>query len=111
MKTVLFCRMQNRLGALDRLLGAFSFRGFMPEQFLSQCQEDGELMEVMISFECPEPKRLEKLMKMLLKQIYVIEVKELALDAKAVTALQRPNVMPMFTDLQPLRRTAHVYNS
>ncbi len=73
MKNTLCCLMQNRLGALDRVLGALTARGYLPERFMSTLMENQQL-QVVLTFDCESEKALEKLIKVLYKQVYVLEI-------------------------------------
>jgi acetolactate synthase small subunit len=85
MRTTLCCKLQNRIGALDRLLGALTARGFIPERFVSGLDPAGGTMQVVFTFSCPgdkteADKTLEKLIKALYKQVYVLEIQLLMPD-------------------------------
>jgi acetolactate synthase small subunit len=73
MKNTLCCIVQNRLGALDRVLGMLTARGYMPEKFVSSMAGNNR-MQVLMTFECENEKNLEKLIKALYKQVTVIEI-------------------------------------
>lgn len=74
MKNTICCVLQNRLGALDRVLGALTHRGFLPEEMIVRKDRETNRMRVYLTFDCPEDKILEKLVKFLHKQVYVIEI-------------------------------------
>lgn len=74
MKTTLVCTMQNKLGALDRVLGMLTHWGFLMERFESRLEPRANYLKVSFTFECPEEKTLEKLMKAIQKQVYVLGV-------------------------------------
>ena len=77
---ILTCRLQNRLGALDRLLGALTHRGILTESISSQV--DTETDSVLVTFvftlepssTSSDDKEIAKLLKSLEKQIYVLQV-------------------------------------
>lgn len=80
MKNTLCCLMQNRLGALDRLLGTLTHRGFLPESMMSTLDFKNNRIQVVFTFDCGDEKALEKLVKSLHKQVYVIEIRQMFTD-------------------------------
>ena len=70
----LTCRLQNRLGALDRLLGALTHRGILTESISSQVDTETDSVLVTFVFTLEEDKDMTKLLKSLEKQIYVLQV-------------------------------------
>ena len=85
MKNTLCCQIQNRIGALDRLLGALTARGFIPDRFVSAMDPKGKTMQVVFTFDCPgsrteSERTLEKLIKALYKQVYVLDIQLLMAD-------------------------------
>jgi acetolactate synthase small subunit len=71
--TTLICLAQNRLGALDRVLGILTARGYVSQR-LSATITGPERLQIMITLTVEDEKALEKLIKALYKQIYVIEI-------------------------------------
>jgi hypothetical protein len=77
------CTLQNRLGALDRLLSAFTHRGIVPAQLLSDHDEPAARLRVAVTFrwsasppgESSLEKALDKLTKSLQKHVYVIDAR------------------------------------
>lgn len=105
MKSNLCCLLQNRLGALDRVLGALTYRGFVPDQFVSNLDARTGHLQVMVSFECENEKTLEKLMKALEKQVYVLEVQQVTLGTRQEPLpLVAHNITPMFSPAYARRR-------
>ena len=71
--TTLICLAQNRLGALDRVLGLLTARGYIAER-LTASQSNPERLQIMLTLTVENEKALEKLVKAMYKQIYVIEI-------------------------------------
>jgi len=69
-----YCLVQNRLGALDRVLHAWTHRGIIPRQILSTKDERGGTLQIMVSFDIEDRKALTKLVKCLQKQVFVLDV-------------------------------------
>lgn len=103
------CTLQNRLGALDRLLGALTHRGFVPGEFTARLNADGVFLEVLFSFECEEEKTVEKLLKFLDNQVYVVEIRKL-LRGKTENVMPLPVPVPVTISVpaSPERRMSHV---
>jgi hypothetical protein len=80
-KTTLCCLVQYRLGAMDRLLGALTARGMVPERFVSAVDAAAQTMQVVFTIACPCEKSLEKLIKVLYKQVYVLDIQLLMAEA------------------------------
>jgi acetolactate synthase small subunit len=72
------CTLQNRLGALDRVLGALTHRGFVPEQLVSTLDPATGRIHLTVSFPCEEEKTVEKLIKFLNNQVTVLEARLLS---------------------------------
>ena len=68
------CTAQNRLGALDRIVGALSLRGIIPQQLIVTQDAENDQIQVFMSFTGLDAKGLEKLVKAFYKQIYVVSV-------------------------------------
>jgi hypothetical protein len=68
------CTVQNRLGALDRVIGALSLRGIIPHQLVVTQDTENDQIQVFISFTGVDAKGLEKLVKAFYKQVYVVSV-------------------------------------
>jgi acetolactate synthase small subunit len=79
-KTI-YCKLQNRLGALDRVLAAFTHRGIIPGHMSASHDEAERMIEITINFDCADCKVLDKLVKFLQKQVYVMETRTLTHDA------------------------------
>jgi acetolactate synthase small subunit len=72
--TTLECIVQNRLGALDRVLGALTHRGILPTRMETFTRgEAGATMCIRVEFDCDDARMVEKLVKFLEKQVYVLE--------------------------------------
>lgn len=83
MKNTMLCLVQDRLGALDRVLGALTHRGWIPESFSARRDEQSGFLQVTLSFECEEEKAVEKLLKFLNNQVYVLETQILGQEQLA----------------------------
>ena len=73
LSATVYCLVQNRHGALDRVLHAWTHRGIIPQQFLSTKDERANTLQIMVSFDIEDAKALEKLVKCLNKQVYVLD--------------------------------------
>lgn len=72
--TTLECLVQNRLGALDRVLGALTHRGLLPKRMETFLKGDSNNTAcIRVEFDCNDAKMVEKLVKFLEKQVYVLE--------------------------------------
>jgi acetolactate synthase small subunit len=72
--TTLECLVQNRLGALDRVLGALTHRGLLPKRMETFLKGDSNnTVCIRVEFDCNDAKMVEKLVKFLEKQVYVLE--------------------------------------
>ncbi len=126
-QSTLYCKMQNRLGALDRVLAAFTHRGIIPGRFASSHDEKNRAVDLVVTFDCSDTIILQKLVKFLQKQVYVLETKLFSHSASeavpaleslkdpvappANTAASAPisnNVKSLFTtDISPERKISH----
>ncbi|MGE0199571.1 MAG: hypothetical protein AB7P76_01240 [Candidatus Melainabacteria bacterium] len=74
MKVTLMCAAQNRLGALDRILGILTHQGFLPEHFEARMDEDRAEIRVAVTFETDaDAAAIGRLVKLLKRQVYVME--------------------------------------
>jgi acetolactate synthase small subunit len=71
--TTLICLVQNKLGAMDRVLGLLTARGYIADRFAATITSP-DRMQIMLTLSVEHEKALEKLVKVLYKQIYVIEI-------------------------------------
>ncbi|WP_303674977.1 hypothetical protein [Vampirovibrio chlorellavorus] len=110
----LYCLTQNRLGALDRVLGALTHRGIIPQRMASALCDNNQL-EILLTFEAQDEKTIEKLVKFLQKQVYVLKAHTLQPAAEAKNSAEVSNITPLFvSDMiqdQPQRRMAHAHNA
>jgi acetolactate synthase regulatory subunit len=74
LKRTVICTAQAKLGALDRILGAFTHRGFIPTAMTTELQAGGKRIRVAVSFTCDDSQTVEKLVRFLRKQVHCIEV-------------------------------------
>lgn len=75
MKRSVLCRLQPKLGGLDRVLNALTHRGFLPESF--HAIRRGDVLEVTFTIDCEDNKSYDKLVKFLDKQVYTLSVEAL----------------------------------
>ena len=121
--THLYCLMQNRLGAMDRVLNALTHRGILPQRMSSTLRQEkgqdgktqeGKALELLISFQGLDEKLLDKLVKFLQKQVYTLEVRCTTLAASTEEADNVAHISPKFvTELfqdESQRRMAHAHN-
>ena len=66
------CVLQARIGGLDRVLGAITHRGWIPTHFESVLCSKTDTLQVTISFCCEDFLSVQKLVKFLEKQVYVL---------------------------------------
>lgn len=92
------CVLQNRLGGLDRVLGALTHRGLLPVNFHAMVQDEATLVvtaQLSLSADSQGEKSAEKLTKFLQKQVYVLTAELLE------TPLTRPMEIPRTPVLTP----------
>jgi acetolactate synthase small subunit len=83
--TTLICLAQNRLGAMDRVLGMLTARGYMASRLVAS-QTSPDRLQIMLTLAVENEKALEKLVKAMYKQIYVIEIQMVMTRDEAVKA-------------------------
>jgi acetolactate synthase regulatory subunit len=120
MSTTIYCKLQNRLGAIDRVIAAFTHRGLLPSHMSMTQDEADRSMEMAISFECDDVKVIEKLVKFLQKQVYVLEAgmffhetQSSPQEATAPVSIPkaRPRLLPS-SDVQFVeRKISHAHNA
>lgn len=110
----LYCLTQNRLGAIDRVLGALTHRGIIPQRMVSTLSQENQV-EMFFTFQKQDEKTVEKLVKFLQKQVYVIQAHTVVLSAPTKNSVEASNITPLFVsdivDNQPQRRMAHAHNA
>ncbi len=110
----LYCLTQNRLGAIDRVLGALTHRGIIPQRMVSTLSQENQV-EMFFTFQQQDEKTVEKLVKFLQKQVYVIQAHTVVLSAPTKNSVEASNITPLFVsdiiDNQPQRRMAHAHNA
>ena len=104
--THLYCLMQNRLGALDRVLAALTHRGLLPQRMVSTLRPDHGL-EILVSFHASDEKMVDKLLKFLQKQVYTLEAR--TLETHQLEADDASPITPVLNDYAQ-RRLAHAHN-
>lgn len=72
MQTTISCLIQNRLGSLDRVLGALTYRGIIPQAFQSTLDPVSGHIHITFTFDYDSDHGLEKLVKILNKQVTVL---------------------------------------
>ncbi len=109
-----YCLTQNRLGAMDRVLGALTHRGIIPQRMTSALCENNQL-EIILTFPKQDEPIVQKLVKFLQKQVYVIQAQTIESFAQAKNSAEASNITPLFvSDIihdQPQRRMAHAHNA
>lgn len=110
----LYCLTQNRLGAMDRVLGALTHRGIIPQRMASALCE-GNQLEIVLTFQKQDEKNVEKLVKFLQKQVYVLKAHTVQPAAEAKNSADASNITPLFvSDVihdHAQRRMAHAHNA
>jgi acetolactate synthase small subunit len=66
------CVLQARIGGLDRVLGAITHRGWIPTQFQSVLCPKTDTLSVTMAFHSTDCFSVQKLVKFLEKQVYVL---------------------------------------
>jgi len=120
--THLYCLMQNRLGAMDRVLNALTHRGIIPHRMLSAIRNeegpDGQMasktLELVVSFHAGDEKIVEKLVKFLQKQVYTLDIRtvneeDLTTETASVSHITPKSVTDLFQN-ESQRRMAHAHN-
>lgn len=113
-KKTICCRLQNRLGALDRVLGAFTHRGFIPHEMVTILDAETGRINCLVTIACDDAMILEKLMKYLDKQIYVVstDLVKTAEEPEAVEITDSAKVTALFSSpVMFERKVAHVRNA
>lgn len=75
MQRHLHVRTQAKLGAVDRVLGALTHRGIIPETF-SFTQVSEEVLQIETTFHCADDHAMLKLCKFLDRQVYILSVED-----------------------------------
>lgn len=109
--TIVYCKMQNRLGALDRVLAAFTHRGIIPGRISASHDEQERTLEVAVSFDCSDCRMLDKLVKFLQKQVYVMETRTLSEEAAAAPPAPKLTHTRVIHDVHFERKIAHAHNA
>jgi acetolactate synthase small subunit len=107
-KHTLRCQIQNRLGAMDRLLGTLTMRGYMPEQLNCTTDAATDTMQVVMTFTTQDDRALEKLVKAMHRQVYVMDIQIILAEEEDPVAAFSPTakVAPLFVPLYVERRAA-----
>jgi hypothetical protein len=126
--THLYCLMQNRLGAMDRVLNALTHRGIIPQRMISAIRNGkgftGKELELVVSFHANDAKFVDKLVKFLQKQVYTLEVRYANLEDPETPENSElknpeterasgftPNLVTELYQLETQRRMAHAHNA
>lgn len=83
MKRTLVCILQNKLGAMDRILGMLTHWGFLPEQMNAHLDPLSGHLETTFVFACEQEKTFHSLIKYIRKQVYVLRVDPMRTDLEA----------------------------
>jgi len=65
---------ENKLGAIERVIGTFTLRGYSIENLICTKSKLSQLFKMKITLNCTD-KELENLVKILHNQIHVLEIK------------------------------------
>src|ERR1035437_2513178 len=76
----LYLLAENKLGALERIIGTFTLRGYKLENLVYTQNKNHNLVDIKLSLICTD-EELEKLIKILHNQINVVEIR-LIIDEK-----------------------------
>jgi acetolactate synthase regulatory subunit len=77
---------QAQLGALDRVLGAFTHRGMIPIRFEATLSDDAQTQTVLVTFRCSDEHTVSKLVGFLTKQVQVLSVEHRTVDSLETSA-------------------------
>ncbi len=75
MKRTLIVHTQAKLGAMDRVLGALTHRGIIPQQFTCR-QVEADILSIESIFMCGDDHVMQKLCKFLDRQVYILSVED-----------------------------------
>lgn len=108
--------LQQCLGALDRVLGALTHRGLLPQQMQMTADSDAQTMHLSLQVACPDPAVMNKLAQFLAKQITVLSVqchKKEALHPVAYSAVNSivQSLAASFCNTQSLPAQAAAFSS
>lgn len=73
-KNTLYLLVENKFGAIERVIGTFTLRGYKIENLVCSQNKDSDLYDIKIVINCTD-QDLEKLVKILHNQIHVLEIK------------------------------------
>jgi len=78
MQRKLIVHTQAKLGAMDRVLGALTHRGIIPQQFTCT-QVEADILSIESIFRCENDHVMHKLCKFLDRQVYILSVEDASL--------------------------------
>jgi hypothetical protein len=94
----LHIRTQAKLGAMDRVLGAFTHRGIIPSCWRSDALEEG-IVNIHVEFFCAEDHTLMKLCKHLIAQVYILSIEDVSVrpicPPMGITQPAHPHFQPL----------------
>jgi len=109
MKQTLYCLLQNRLGAMDRVLNAFTLRGWQPEQMVSTVDAKSNSIQLVITFSANDEKAIDLLVKALNKQVYVLQAESVPFEhSESVPDLNATRIASLLSSVITKRRISHV---
>ncbi|MDD3012703.1 MAG: hypothetical protein PHC34_03265 [Candidatus Gastranaerophilales bacterium] len=73
-KNTLYLLVENKFGALERVISTFTLRGYKIENLICSQNKDTDLYDIKIAINCTD-QDLEKIVKILHNQIHVLEIK------------------------------------
>lgn len=103
--TTIYCKLQNRLGAIDRVISAFTHRGILPMKIRSTMKEAENAIEISVTFSGCDSKTIEKLVKFLQKQVYILESGMFSHETQASTEYSETSTveeMPATSKVSPI---------
>jgi acetolactate synthase small subunit len=90
MKRTIYCQLQNRLGALDKVISTLSLFGFLTEELIVSHDPKFDRQNLIMTFVCDDDAAMTRLIKAFERQIYVIEAYQIdEPEAAANDDLQR----------------------
>ncbi|MBX2860344.1 MAG: hypothetical protein KTR14_03860 [Vampirovibrio sp.] len=82
MKKSMMCVLQQRFGAMDRVLGALTHRGVMPDQLSASVDPNTGHLVFWFTFNMADEKAATKLLKSIQNQVFVLDASYVTLDVE-----------------------------
>lgn len=106
MKTTVSCLLENRLGSLDRILGTLTYRGIVPENFMATINTQSGWMEVQFTFSCDDAHAVDKLIKVLNKQVTILGTRH-----TSYADGEKKRILPFPTVQETTRSSTNVHHA